>query len=124
MEDLVVPSGLYYCHPITKHKVFNHKVSKQGKTDKKSKSHDSNDESGDNIDEDDVIDESLYDKLLELVSPESRRKYDKKTRKVRAVATTVLHKIKIGKNDDAYAAGDNAKIKKQNKKTKKVRFAE
>ena len=31
MEDLVVPSGLYYCHPITKHKVFNHKVSKKGK---------------------------------------------------------------------------------------------
>ena len=23
MEDLVVPSGLYYCHPISKHKVFN-----------------------------------------------------------------------------------------------------
>ncbi len=25
MEDLVVPSGLYYCHPMTKHKVFNYK---------------------------------------------------------------------------------------------------
>jgi len=119
MEDLVVPSGLYYCHPITKHKVFNHKVSKQGNADKKGKARDADDDS-----DDDVVDESLYDKLLELVSPESRRKYDKKTRKVRAVATTVLHKIKIGKNDDAYAAGDNDKIKKQNKKTKKVRFAE
>ena len=31
MEDLIVPSGLYYCHPITKHKVFNHKVSKKVK---------------------------------------------------------------------------------------------
>ncbi len=121
MEDLVVPSGLYYCHPIAKHKVFNHKVSKDDKVDKKRKAHNTDDDSDD---DDDVVDESLYDKLLELVSPESRRKYDKKTRKVRAVATTVLHKIKIGKNDDAYTAGDNAKIKKQNKKTKKVRFAE
>jgi hypothetical protein len=124
MEDLVVPSGLYYCHPITKHKVFNHKVSKQGKTDKKSKSHDSNDESGDNIDEDDVIDESLYDKLLELVSPESRRKYDKKTRKVRSTSAAVPKKSKIVKTDDTPLTGDNAKIKQQNKKTKKVRFVE
>ena len=102
MEDLVVPSGLYYCHPITKHKVFNHKVSKKGKAS------DSEDEyEGD----DSVIDESLYDKLLELVSPDSRRKYDKKTRKV-------------GKKDETASAGDNAKIKQKNKKTKKVRFAE
>ena len=111
MEDLVVPSGLYYCHPITKHKVFNHKVSKKGKAS------DSEDEyEGD----DSVIDESLYDKLLELVSPESRRKYDKKTRKVR----TTPSKPKIGKKDETASAGDNAKIKQQNKKTKKVRFAE
>lgn len=124
MEDLVVPSGLYYCHPITKHKIFNHKISKQSKADKKSKSHDSNDDSGDNIDEDDVVDESLYDKLLELVSPESRRKYDKKTRKVRSTSAAAPKKSKILKTDDTPLAGDNAKIKQQNKKTKKVRFVE
>jgi hypothetical protein len=119
MEDLIVPSGLYYCHPITKHKVFNHKVSKEGKADKKSKARDSDDGS-----DDDVVDESLYDKLLELVSPESRRKYDKKTRKVRSSAAAVPKKSRIEKTGDTHTAGDNAKIKQQNKKTKKVRFAE
>jgi len=126
MEDLVVPSGLYYCHPITKHKVFNHKIvkekkeSKESKESKKSKSSDESDHEGDDEGDDSVIDESLYDKLLELVSPESRRKYDKKTRKVR----TTPSKPKIGKKDETASAGDNAKIKQQNKKTKKVRFAE
>ena len=110
MEDLIVPSGLYYCHPITKHKVFNHKVSK------KVKASDSDDEyEGD----DNIIDESLYDKLLEQVSPDSRRKYDKKTRKVRNTPS----KPKVGKKDEMASAGDNAKIKQQNKKTKKVRFS-
>jgi hypothetical protein len=111
MEDLIVPSGLYYCHPITKHKVFNHKVSK------KVKASDSDDEyEGD----DNIIDESLYDKLLEQVSPDSRRKYDKKTRKVRNTPS----KSKVGKKDETASAGDNAKIDRKNKKTKKVRFAE
>ena len=123
MEDLVVPSGLYYCHPISKHKVFNHKIvkeKKESKGSKKSKSSDESDHEGDDEGDDSVIDESLYDKLLELVSPESRRKYDKKTRKVR----TTPSKPKIGKKDETASAGDNAKIKQQNKKTKKVRFAE
>ena len=119
MEDLVVPSGLYYCHPITKHKVFNHKIVKEDKGNKKSKSNNNSDES-DHEGDDSVIDESLYDKLLELVSPDSRRKYDKKTRKVRGTPS----KSKIGKKDETASAGDNAKIKQKNKKTKKVRFAE
>ena len=120
MEDLVVPSGLYYCHPITKHKIFNNTVSKQGNASKKSKGSDDEDDYDEN---DDVINESLYDKLLELVSPESRRKYDKKTRKVRTVSS-VPSKSKIEKKDDTNASGDNTKIKQQNKKTKKVRFVE
>jgi len=123
MEDLVVPSGLYYCHPITKHKVFNHKIvkeKKESKGSKKGKSSDESDHESDHEGDDSVIDESLYDKLLELVSPESRRKYDKKTRKVRGTPS----KSKIGKKDETASAGDNAKIKQKNKKTKKVRFAE
>ena len=117
MEDLIVPSGLYYCHPISKHKVFHYVDAKDGKYAKGNKSDDEGDNEGDN---DDFIDESLYDRLLELVSPDSRRKYDKKTRKVR----TTPSKPKIGKKDETASAGDNAKIKQQNKKTKKVRFAE
>ena len=129
MEDLIVPSGLYYCHPITKHKVFNHAVSKDGRADKGSKKGKNGKESGDeserhNDDDDDVVDESLYDKLLELVSPESRRKYDKKTRKVRSSAVALPKKTKIEKTGDTGTSGDNTKIKQQNKKTKKVRFAE
>jgi hypothetical protein len=123
MEDLVVPSGLYYCHPITKHKVFNHKIvkeKKESKGSKKIKSSDESDHESDHEGDDSVIDESLYDKLLELVSPDSRRKYDKKTRKVRGAPS----KSKIGKKDETASAGDNAKIKQKNKKTKKVRFAE
>jgi hypothetical protein len=122
MEDLIVPSGLYYCHPTTKHKVFNHKVSKEGRADKKSKARDSDHDS--DSDDDDVVDESLYDKLLELVSSESRRKYDKKTRKVRSSSGAPPKKSKIEKTGDTGASGDNTKIKQQNKKTKKVRFAE
>lgn len=129
MEDLIVPSGLYYCHPTTKHKVFNHAVSKEGRADKGSKKGKNGKESGDESerdddDDDDVVDESLYDKLLELVSSESRRKYDKKTRKVRSSSRAVPKKTKIEKTGDTGTSGDNTKIKQQNKKTKKVRFAE
>lgn len=79
MEDLVVPSSLYYCRPIYKHKVFNctkgecENVAKKGKRDEHDEEyHDNN-----------VIDESLYDKLLSLVSPGKRMLYDNKTRKAR-----------------------------------------
>ena len=125
MEDLIVPSGLYYCHPITKHKVFNHTVSKDGRADKGSKKGKNGKESGDESErDDDVVDESLYDKLLQLVSPESRRKYDNKTRKVRSSAVALPKKTKSEKMGDTGVSGDNTKIKQQNKKTKKVRFAE
>jgi hypothetical protein len=77
MEDLVVPSSLYYCRPIYKHKVFNctkgecENVANKGKRDEHDEEyHDNN-----------VIDESLYDKLLSLVSPGKRMRYDNKTRK-------------------------------------------
>ena len=83
MEDLVVPSGLYYCHPITKHKVFNYKPmqtpqssqsrEKGGKGDKGEK---------DEIDiTNGMLDESVYDKLLSLVSMDKRKVFDRKTRK-------------------------------------------
>jgi hypothetical protein len=128
MEDLIVPSGLYYCHPISKHKVFHYvdakdakdgKHAKGTKNAKGSKSYDEGDNEGDNgVDNDDFIDESLYDRLLELVSPDSRRKYDKKTRKVHGVP----YKLKVAKPGETGEAGDNTKIKLKNNKTKRVRF--
>jgi len=115
MEDLVVPSSLYYCRPIYKHKVFNctkgecENVAKKGKRDK----HD--DEYHDN----NVIDESLYDKLLSLVSPGKRMQYDNKTRK----STSVVLNGKQGRTqkiarDDARAAGEIVKMKNNNNNTK------
>jgi hypothetical protein len=75
MEDLVVPSGLYYCHPMTKHKVFNYKPveSPREKGDKQTKD-EINVVNG-------MLDESVYDKLLSLVSVDKRKYFDKKTRK-------------------------------------------
>ena len=93
MEDLIIPSSLYYCKPVSSTKVFNYK---KGKKDKSGKSYSDNDS------DDNVIDESLYDKLLSLVTPNSRVKYDKKTRK----HIDKLNKIIINKN----------------KKTKKIKF--
>ncbi|NBR14025.1 MAG: hypothetical protein EBU01_05510, partial [Crocinitomicaceae bacterium] len=52
MEDLVVPSSLYYGKPVNNHKVFNYK---KGKRDKDKKSRDS---SSDNESDDNVIEES------------------------------------------------------------------
>lgn len=117
MEDLIVPSGLYYCHPISKHKVFHYVDAKDGKDAKGTKNAKSN-KSDDEGDNDDFIDESLYDRLLELVSPDSRRKYDKKTRKVHGVP----YKLKVAKPGETGEVGDNAKIKLKNNKTKRVRF--
>ena len=78
MEDLVVPSSLYYHKPTTKDKVFNYKKGKANKANRAN-----NEKKGSDSDSDDnVIDESLYDKLLSLVSSDKRVKYDKKTRKV------------------------------------------
>lgn len=113
MEDLVVPSSLYYGKPVNNHKVFNYK---KGKRDKGKKSRDA---SSDNDSDDNVIEESLYDKLLSLVSADNKMKYDKKTRR------NTDHKNKINiKKDRKSAPDDETKENKKNKnkKTKKVRF--
>ena len=113
MEDLVIPSSLYYGKPVSNSKVFNYKKGKRDK-DKKGK-----DSSSDNESDDDVIEESLYDKLLSLVSLDKKVKYDKKTRK----HTDGHGRAKINTNKDGKTANDEAGVKKnKNKKTKKVRF--
>ena len=116
MEDLVVPSSLYYGKPVNNHKVFNYK---KGKRDKDKKGRDS---SSDNDSDDNVIEESLYDKLLSLVTADNKIKYDKKTRK-----TSDHHnKININKDrkitTDSENTGTTENKKNKNKKTKKVRF--
>ena len=120
MEDLVIPSSLYYGKPISNSKVFNYK---KGKRDKDKKGRDS---SSDNDSDDDVIEESLYDKLLSLVSIDKKVKYDKKTRK-HADGRGKINIKKDGKsaNDEDVNKNENEnknKNKKNNKKTKKVRF--
>ena len=72
MEDLVIPSSLYYSRHITNDKVFNYKKGKKEKCKKNGNS------SSDNERDDNVIEESLYDKLLSLVTSDSKIKYDKK----------------------------------------------
>jgi hypothetical protein len=114
MEDLIIPSSLYYCKPVSNTKVFNYK---KGKKDKSGKSYSDNDS------DDNVIDESLYDKLLSLVTPNNRVKYDKKTRK----HVDKLNKIIINKNlkntsTDDKDSEDKEDKKNKNKKTKKIRF--
>ena len=85
MEDLVVPSGLYYCHPMTKHKVFNYK-SKSVQDSPQSPRLTSR-EKGDKGEKDEInitngmLDESVYDKLLSLVSMDKKKLFDRKTRK-------------------------------------------
>ncbi len=110
MEDLVVPSSLYYGKPVNNHKVFNYK---KGKRDKGKKSRDF---SSDNESDDNVIEESLYDKLLSLVSADNKIKYDKKTRR------SSDHKNKINIKKDRKSTPDAENKKNKNKKTKKVRF--
>jgi len=113
MEDLVVPSSLYYGKPVNNHKVFNYK---KGKRDKDKKSRDS---SSDNESDDNVIEESLYDKLLSLVSADNKIKYDKKTRK----NSENRNKINIKKDKKSTPDAETKENKKnKNKKTKKVRF--
>jgi hypothetical protein len=88
MEDLVVPSGLYYCHPMTKHKIFNYK------------SVDSSQEKGEkgeiNI-VNGMLDESVYDKLLGLVSIDKRKIFDRKTRKNK----NIFQKVKDNSNSNS-----------------------
>ena len=106
MEDLVVPSSLYYHKPTTKDKVFNYKKGKANKANRAN-----NEKKGSDSDSDDnVIDESLYDKLLSLVSSDKRVKYDKKTRKV-------MDKHGKGVKRESRESGENTKTK-----TRKVKF--
>jgi hypothetical protein len=114
MEDLVIPSSLYYGKPVGNSKVFNYKKGKRDK-DKKGK-----DSSSDNESDDDIIEETLYDKLLSLVSLDKKVKYDKKTRKHTDSSSKVNIK-KDGKSANDEDVNKN-KNKNKNKKTKKVRF--
>lgn len=88
MEDLVVPSGLYYCHPMTKHKVFNYKHSQP----QSSHSREKGEKDVINI-TNGMLDESTYDKLLSLVSMDKRKFFDKKTRKNKGA---IFQQIKDG----------------------------
>jgi hypothetical protein len=111
MEDLVIPSSLYCSRHMTNDKVFNYKKGKKEKC-KKNGNYSSDNESDDN-----VIEESLYDKLLSLVTPDNKIKYDKKTRKHidRSIKDNTKKDVK-----DTPSTPENKKNK--NKKTKKVRF--
>lgn len=118
MEDLVVPSSLYHCKPITKDKVFNYKKGKANKDNKDNKDKKGSRSGSDSDSDDNVIDESLYDKLLSLVSSDKRVKYDKKTRKV-------MDKHEKGVKGESRKSGENTKIKPKTKtktKTRKVKF--
>ena len=86
MEDLVVPSGLYYCHPMTKHKVFNYKPMQAPQSRDKGDKHEIDITNG-------MLDESVYDKLLSLVSMDKRKVFDKKTRKNKGA---IFQKVKDG----------------------------
>jgi hypothetical protein len=86
MEDLVVPSGLYYCHPMTKHKVFNYKPMHSPQSREKGENHEIDITNG-------MLDESVYDKLLSLVSMDKRKVFDKKTRKNKGA---IFQKVKDG----------------------------
>ena len=96
MEDLVVPSGLYYCHPMTKHKVFNYKHMQSPQSPHSPHSR----EKGEKGEKDDInitngmLDESVYDKLLSLVSMDKKKLFDRKTRKNNP--KTTFQKIKDG----------------------------
>jgi hypothetical protein len=80
MEDLIVPSGLYYCHPMTKHKVFNYKSMQAPQSPRSPQSREKGEKDEINI-TNGMIDESVYDKLLSLVSMDKKKLFDRKTRK-------------------------------------------
>ena len=65
-----------------------------------------------------MIEESLYDKLLSLVSLDKKVKYDKKTRKHADGRGKSANNEDVNKNENE----NKNKNKNKNKKTKKVRF--
>ena len=116
MEDLVIPSSLYCSKSTNNSKVFNYK---KGKREKSKKGRDS---SSDNESDDNVIEESLYDKLLSLVTPSNKVKYDKKTRK-KVDQDNKINIKKDTKNTPIKKSTSEEGVKKnKNSKTKKVRF--
>jgi hypothetical protein len=128
MEDLVIPSSLYYGKPASNSKVFNYKKGKRDKDKNKDKK--GRDSSSDNESDDDVIEESLYDKLLSLVSLDKKVKYDKKTRKhadgrgkigIKTDGKSANNQD-VNKNENKNENENKNKNKNKNKKTKKVRF--
>ena len=92
MEDLVVPSGLYYCHPMTKHKVFNYKSVQDSPHSPRLTSREKGEKDEINI-TNGMLDESVYDKLLSLVSMDKKKLFDKKTRKNKGA---LVQKVKDG----------------------------
>jgi hypothetical protein len=92
MEDLVVPSGLYYCHPMTKHKVFNYKSMQAPQSSQPRENREKGEK--DEIDiTNGMLDESVYDKLLSLVSMDKKKLFDRKTRKNKGA---IFQKVKDG----------------------------
>jgi hypothetical protein len=92
MEDLVVPSGLYYCHPMTKHKVFNYKSMQAPQSSQSREKREKGEK--DEIDiTNGMLDESVYDKLLSLVSMDKKKLFDRKTRKNKGA---IFQKVKDG----------------------------
>ena len=92
MEDLIVPSGLYYCHPMTKHKVFNYKSMQAPQSPRSPQPREKGEKDEINI-TNGMIDESVYDKLLSLVSMDKKKLFDRKTRKNKGA---LFQKVKDG----------------------------
>ena len=118
MEDLIVPSGLYYCHPMTKHKVFNYKYMQAPQSPRSPQSRENGEKDEINI-TNGMIDESVYDKLLSLVSMDKKKLFDRKTRKNKGA---LFQKVKDGSmvsDMDVVLASDvssHEKVEKPNKK--------
>jgi len=117
MEDLVVPSGLYYCHPMTKHKVFNYKSMQAPQSSQSREKGDKGEKREIDI-TNGMLDESVYDKLLSLVSMDKRKVFDKKTRKNKGA---IFQKVKDGSmvsDIDVDVAVDVPKQEKEEKEEK------
>ncbi len=126
MEDLVVPSGLYYCHPMTKHKVFNYKSMQAQQSSQPREKGDKGEKHEIDI-TNGMLDESVYDKLLSLVSMDKRKVFDRKTRKNKGA---IFQKVKdsslvsdmdvdVDVDVDLLKQDKGEKVEKQKKQNKK-----
>ena len=117
MEDLVVPSGLYYCHPMTKHKVFNYKHVQAPQSSQSLQSRDKGyKEDKHEIDiTNGMLDESVYDKLLSLVSMDKRKVFDRKTRKNKGAIFQKVKDSSMGSDMDVDVVVDVPKQEKGEK---------